>query len=342
VHLADRLHHEPHHLGVRTRRQGRDGPLDIFERDRHTVRRCDLGRESPDLRLDIGERDRGEHPAVEVEHVIAGDRVHVRDVGLLLRRFEGGRRGIEERVLLRERTVEGGESRDQVAGRAEGVGAERRRRCVALFSDRPHLDPPERLFRDLDEGALGVARVGHQEHVVRTEQVAVMSGEKLRSVGRAGLLVGAEEQREVDRRAHLALHESAGNQQTRHDGLLIVLDAAPDEPAALDAELKGICGPECALAGRNDVEVRHDPEGSRRVRTAVSGNDVGPHATLGASVRGVEARHLVEGERFQHSFEPHRLVVLPFAATLGAHRGDRRQPALQLHSPLAIPFDPPQ
>ena len=170
----------------------------------------------------------------------------------------------------------------------------------------------------------------------------MMCDEVLRPVGRAGFLVGTEEEREVNRRTHLALHEGAGNQQTRHDGLLVVLDAASDEPAALDAEFEGVRGPERALAGRNDVEVRHDPEGSRRPRTAVSRDDVGPNATLGASVRCVEARHLVEGKVLQHPFEPHRLVVLPFAATLGTHRGDRRQPALQLHRPLTVPFDSPQ
>ena len=68
----------------------------------HPVALLRLPRDLSDRGYNVGELVVGENPAVEVDDVLSGDRVHVGDIGFFLRRLERRHRRIENGVFLAE------------------------------------------------------------------------------------------------------------------------------------------------------------------------------------------------------------------------------------------------
>ena len=268
VDLRDRPLQRLHDRSVR--RRGRRGrPLHGLDRHGHPALLLDAVGDRADARHDLVEIDRGQDPAVEVEHVLARQRVHVRHVRLLLRGGERGDRAGRTAGRRPGRLRPSSPSRTTSSDAAAkaftpfwGVEAWHCLPFVMNFSQRM-------LFSAISiSEPSGAPWSGTSAQSDAGEELRGRLQHVLDAVLGARLLVRDEEQAHRAGRLEAQLAQRRRGDHRGHEALLVVLHAPADEPVAVDHERVGVGRPELPLAGRHDVEVGHDPEGPvlRRAR----------------------------------------------------------------------------
>ena len=86
--------------------------------------------------------------------------------------------------------------------------------------------------------------------------------------------------------------EGQGRENRRNKALLVVLDPATDEAAALDDNLPGIGFPERALALGDDVEMCHYPETGPIILARNRRDEIGADPGSHTAVRRVHADYI--------------------------------------------------
>jgi hypothetical protein len=179
------------------------------------------------------------------------------------------------------------------------------------------LQPNDVLLRNVDDGTVLGTIIGNDDHIVLGEHALLQ--QILYPVSAVGLLVGDQGQTQ-GHAVELLREEQAGCEQCGYHGLPVVLRPPAVDLAVLEDGLERRGIPESRIAGRDHIDVGHEPERPLSFPLLL-GDDAGPHDRRVRPVRYFETLDIVETCGLRH--EIIRLPGFPVAPVYGRQSGYR-------------------
>ena len=184
---------------------------------------------------------------------------------------------------------------------------------MGLLADGLELQPEDPFLGHFDQRPVLVARVRDHDQVFFPESLGMLE-DVIDSLGASRLFIGDQGDPDVQTRLEVFRLKRLDGEERSDQVLLVVLDPAAEDLAALNPGLVRVAPPLGEVAGRDNIHVGHNPGGPRSVFPFENGQDVGPVAAGCVQVGGLDEVDVVELQQLEKTVQEFRLLDLALSA----------------------------